>query len=36
MTLGVGIVTSVFTAFVFSRLLAVLWLRAFKPKSLPL
>lgn len=35
-TLGVGIVTSVFTAFVFSRLLAVLWLRAFKPKSLPL
>jgi preprotein translocase subunit SecD len=35
-TLGVGIVTSVFTAFVFSRLLAVLWLRAFKPKTLPL
>ena len=35
-TLGVGILTSVFTAFVFSRLLAVLWLRAFKPKSLPL
>lgn len=35
-TLGIGIVTSVFTAFVFSRLLAVLWLRAFKPKTLPL
>jgi len=35
-TLGVGIVTSVFTAFVFSRLLAVLWLRGFKPKTLPL
>ena len=35
-TLGIGIVTSVFTAFVFSRLLAVLWLRAFKPKQLPL
>ncbi|MEA1941496.1 MAG: protein translocase subunit SecD [Pseudomonadota bacterium] len=35
-TLGVGIVTSVFTAFVFSRLLAVLWLRGFKPKKLPL
>jgi preprotein translocase subunit SecD len=34
-TLGVGIITSVFTAFVFSRLLAVLWLRAFKPKALP-
>ena len=35
-TLGIGIITSVFTAFVFSRLLAVLWLRAFKPKTLPL
>jgi protein-export membrane protein SecD len=31
-----AILDSVFTAFVFSRLLAVLWLRAFKPKSLPL
>lgn len=35
-TLGIGIVTSVFTAFVFSRLLAVIWLRATKPKALPL
>ncbi|OLF74094.1 preprotein translocase subunit SecD [Maricaulis sp. W15] len=35
-TLGVGILTSVFTAFVVSRLLAVVWLRAFKPKKLPL
>ena len=35
-TLGVGIITSVFTAFVFSRLLAVLWLRGFKPKQLPI
>ena len=35
-TLGIGIVTSVFTAFVISRLLAVLWLRAFKPKKLPI
>ncbi|WP_300545457.1 protein translocase subunit SecD [Maricaulis sp.] len=35
-TLGIGIVTSVFTAFVFSRLLAVLWLRGFKPKQLPI
>lgn len=34
-TLGIGIITSVFTAFVFSRLLAVTWLRAFKPKTLP-
>ena len=35
-TLGVGILTSVFTAFVFSRLLAVIWLRVTKPKALPL
>jgi protein-export membrane protein SecD len=35
-TLGIGIITSVFTAFVFSRLLAVLWLRATKPQKLPL
>lgn len=35
-TLGIGIITSVFTAFVFSRLLAVMWLRAFKPKQLPI
>jgi preprotein translocase subunit SecD len=35
-TLGIGIITSVFTAFMFSRLLAVIWLRATKPKTLPL
>lgn len=35
-TLGIGIITSVFTAFVFSRLLAALWLRATKPTKLPL
>jgi protein-export membrane protein SecD len=35
-TLGIGIITSVFTAFMFSRLLAVTWLRGFKPKTLPL
>lgn len=35
-TLGIGIITSVFTAFVFSRLLAVIWLRALKPKAIPL
>ena len=34
-TLGIGIITSVFTAFVFSRLLAVVWLRATKPQKLP-
>lgn len=35
-TLGIGIITSVFTAFVFSRLLAVLWLRSVKPQKLPI
>lgn len=35
-TLGIGVVTSVFTAFVFSRLLAVTWLRTVKPTKLPL
>lgn len=35
-TLAIGVITSVFTAFVFSRLLAVIWLRARKPKAIPL
>lgn len=35
-TLAIGVITSVFTAFVFSRLLAVIWLRALKPKAIPL
>lgn len=34
-TLAIGIVTSVFTAFVFARWLTSLWLRFYKPKSLP-
>ena len=33
-TLGLGILTSVFTAFVFTRLLTVGWLRWFRPKKL--
>ena len=33
-TLGLGIVTSVFTAFVFTRLLTAGWLRYFRPKAL--
>ncbi|MGJ3232656.1 MAG: protein translocase subunit SecD [Oceanicaulis sp.] len=33
-TLGIGIITSVFTAFVFSRLLIATWLRVRRPKSL--
>ena len=36
LTLGIGILTSVFTAFVVSRLLIVFWLRWNKPKSLPI
>jgi preprotein translocase subunit SecD len=35
-TLAIGIVTSVFTAFVFSRLLTSYWLFRAKPKSLPI
>jgi len=35
-TLGIGILTSVFTAFVVSRLLASTWLRLARPKSLPI
>jgi len=33
-TLGIGIITSVFTAFVLSRLLISIWLRAARPKKL--
>ena len=33
-TLGIGILTSVFTAFVFSRLMVSVWLRTRRPKSL--
>lgn len=35
-TLTVGIVTSMFTAIMLSRLMIVLWLRRFRPKELPL
>ena len=35
-TLGIGIITSVFTAFVFSRLLLAGWLRFARPKALPM
>ena len=33
-TLAFGIVTSVFTAFVFTRMLTIFWMKAFKTKSL--
>ncbi|OYW83058.1 MAG: protein translocase subunit SecD, partial [Hyphomonas sp. 32-62-5] len=33
-TLALGIVTSVFTAFVFTRMLTVFWMKTFKPKRL--
>ena len=33
-TLGIGILTSVFTAFVFSRLMVATWLRTRRPKTL--
>jgi len=35
-TLGIGILTSVFTAFVVSRFIASLWLRTARPKALPI
>ncbi len=35
-TLGIGIITSVFTAFTFTRLLVATWLRTAKPKHLPI
>lgn len=35
-TLGIGIITSVFTAFVLSRLIVSLWIRAARPKRLPI
>ncbi len=35
-TLGIGILTSVFTAFVFSRFLLAGWLRFAKPKTMPM
>ncbi|MDA8869758.1 protein translocase subunit SecD [Rhizobiaceae bacterium] len=34
-TLAIGILTSVFTAFTLTRLMVVLWLRRFRPKELP-
>ena len=33
-TLGIGIITSVFTAFLLSRLLVAMWFKAFKPQKL--
>lgn len=33
-TLAIGIVTSVFTAFVVTRWLTVVWIKAFRPKKL--
>ncbi|GJL97269.1 MAG: protein translocase subunit SecD [Hyphobacterium sp.] len=35
-TLGIGIITSVFTAFVVSRLLVAMWVKGLKPKKLPI
>ncbi len=35
-TLSIGIVTTVFTAFTFTRLLIVLWVRTRRPKAIPI
>ena len=34
-TLGIGIVTSLFTAIMLTRLLVVTWLRSRRPQALP-
>jgi preprotein translocase subunit SecD len=35
-TLGIGIVTSMFSAVMLSRLIVVTWVNKFKPQSLPI
>jgi len=35
-TLGIGIITTVFTAFTFTRLLVALWVRWWRPKTVPI
>jgi preprotein translocase subunit SecD len=35
-TLGIGIVTTVFTAFTFTRLLVALWVRWWRPRTVPI
>ena len=35
-TLGIGIMTTVLTAFTMTRLIIVLWLRRARPKTVPL
>ena len=35
-TLGIGIITTVFTAFTLTRLIVALWVRWFRPKTVPI
>jgi preprotein translocase subunit SecD len=36
LTLGLGIITTIFTAITFTRFLVVFWLRWFKPARIPM
>jgi preprotein translocase subunit SecD len=36
LTLGIGIITTVFTAFTLTRLLIATWVRWWRPKTLPI
>ena len=35
-TLGIGIMTTVFTAFTLTRLMVALWVRWFRPRTVPI
>ena len=35
-TLGIGIITTVFTAFTLTRLIVALWVRWWRPKTVPI
>ena len=35
-TLGIGIITTVFTAFTLTRLIVALWFRWWRPKTIPI
>ena len=36
LTLGIGIITTVFTAFTLTRLMIASWFRWFRPRALPI
>jgi preprotein translocase subunit SecD len=36
LTLGIGIITTVFTAFTLTRLMVAVWFRMFRPRTVPI